>query len=485
MEIEIKNFGPIDKMSFDLNKDLHLLYGENAVGKSYATYCLYCLIKNISNKYLDDYKQHRMIWKFNNQILNKDLKQKLEGIQLKERINCTKAIITQIEKYLSKLIVTGLQKSFYSTFTSLAKIKNRFTQQNYEIIIRTSESEHIHLISDDNGALDLVYHYSNWEKIELTITDSNTRIYSLLINGENELIADEKDFFDLVDDFVLQKVNQVLRKLNTNIRDVYYLPAGRAGLYQALNAFSPILAKLTQNRYFIQSKQQIELPTLSEPLADYFIDLSTLDKTNLNDEFKEVIDFMQGDILDGEVRYDEVSKQILYQPNAIDLVLNLSNTSSMTAELSPLVLYLRHIIHNKYGKEKYDIDITPQNHLQEKRENYQQYYDILFIEEPEAHLHPINQVKLINVFMKLINLNLKIVITSHSNYMFNKINNLIIKKEVEADRIGVYHMVQSDQGAIVDQSMNSTDEGINDENFQAVSEELYLERLKYYEDNDR
>ena len=50
MEIEIKNFGPIDSLKVDLNKDLHLIYGQNAIGKSYATYCIYCLLKNIKNK---------------------------------------------------------------------------------------------------------------------------------------------------------------------------------------------------------------------------------------------------------------------------------------------------------------------------------------------------------------------------------------------------------------------------------------------------
>ncbi|OYX16547.1 MAG: hypothetical protein B7Z16_11285, partial [Algoriphagus sp. 32-45-6] len=50
MKIEIKNFGPIENLTFDLKKDLHLIFGENAIGKSYATYSLYCLIKNIKNK---------------------------------------------------------------------------------------------------------------------------------------------------------------------------------------------------------------------------------------------------------------------------------------------------------------------------------------------------------------------------------------------------------------------------------------------------
>jgi hypothetical protein len=48
IKIKIKNFGPIDHLIFDINKDLHLIYGQNNVGKSYATYCLYCLLKNIN-----------------------------------------------------------------------------------------------------------------------------------------------------------------------------------------------------------------------------------------------------------------------------------------------------------------------------------------------------------------------------------------------------------------------------------------------------
>ena len=52
MKIKILNLGPINELCFDASKDLNLIYGENAIGKSYATYCLYSLIKNIKNKNL-------------------------------------------------------------------------------------------------------------------------------------------------------------------------------------------------------------------------------------------------------------------------------------------------------------------------------------------------------------------------------------------------------------------------------------------------
>lgn len=107
------------------------------------------------------------------------------------------------------------------------------------------------------------------------------------------------------------------------------------GLYQALSAFTPIIAELTQNRFFIQNKS-IELPSLSEPLADYFIDLSTVDKKKHNNkEFEGIVKLLQNEILKGKVDYNDETRRISYQPDGIDLELHLSEASSMVSELSP------------------------------------------------------------------------------------------------------------------------------------------------------
>ena len=45
MKIRIQDFGPIRDFTFDLDKDLHLLYGKNGTGKSYAVYCVYVILK--------------------------------------------------------------------------------------------------------------------------------------------------------------------------------------------------------------------------------------------------------------------------------------------------------------------------------------------------------------------------------------------------------------------------------------------------------
>lgn len=482
MEIEIKNFGPIDSLKFNLSKDLHLIYGQNAIGKSYATYCLYCLIKNIKNKFIGS--RHVFYDKREENSYVKLIKSKLRNLKINKPIDFTNDFTKLIENELKEVILKSLQNSLLNTFSSLKNLKNRYSDKNYEFIISISKNEKLIIFSNDEGELDLKYE-NEIRKIQLFQKETKSTKFSLIVNNRKDFgKPTEEEFIQEFIRFAYIKVNQILRKLDYNIRDVYYLPASRSGLYQALSAFTPIIAELTQNRFFIQNKS-IELPSLSEPLADYFIDLSTVNKKHNNKEFEEIVKLLQNDILKGKVDYNDETRRILYQPDGIDLELNLSEASSMVSELSPLVLYFKHILNNKYSsvnsRDNYFFDPFYNEHFSRRKSKG---YDILFIEEPEAHLHPEVQVKLIEIFAKLTNLNLKIVITSHSNYMFNKINNILIKKEISMDKVMVYHLIKTEDGTTKNKEMVVTEDGINDENFQDVSEQLYYERLNYLEQND-
>jgi len=482
MEIEIKNFGPIDNLKFDLNKDLHLIYGQNAIGKSYATYCLYCLIKNIKNKAINS--RYAYFEKSEDNSFEKFIKANVKTLKINTSIDCTKDFLKLVDNELKEVILKGLQNSLLNTFSSLKNLQNRYTGKNYEIIITISKSEKLTMFSNNEGALDLKY-VDDFKKLEILQEPVKSTKFSLHVNDLKEFgKPTEEEFYNEFIRYSFTKVNQILRKLDFNIRDIYYLPASRSGLYQALNAFTPIIAELTQNRFFMQNKS-IELPSLSEPLADYFMDLSTVDKNNNNVEFEGIVNLLQNNILRGEVEYNEKTKRILYKPNGIDLELNLSEASSMVAELSPLVLYFKHIINNKYASTKgRDFFFMDQYYDHPNKREKDRGYDILFIEEPEAHLHPEVQVELIEIFAKLSELKLKVFITSHSNYMFNKLNNLIIKKEINKNNIMVYHLVRTADGTTINNEMKVTEDGINDENFQDISEKLYSERLNYLEGND-
>ncbi len=52
--------------------------------------------------------------------------------------------------------------------------------------------------------------------------------------------------------------------------------------------------------------------------------------------------------------------------------------------------------------------------------------DILMIDEPELNLHPANQRKLARLFARLVNVGIKVFVTTHSDYLIKELNNLIM-----------------------------------------------------------
>jgi predicted ATPase len=52
--------------------------------------------------------------------------------------------------------------------------------------------------------------------------------------------------------------------------------------------------------------------------------------------------------------------------------------------------------------------------------------DILFIDEPELNLHPENQLKIARLLVRLINSGINVFITTHSDYIINEFNNLLM-----------------------------------------------------------
>ena len=53
------------------------------------------------------------------------------------------------------------------------------------------------------------------------------------------------------------------------------------------------------------------------------------------------------------------------------------------------------------------------------------------------------------ILVELAKQNVKIIMTSHSNYMFNKLSNLLLEKKIEHEEVGIYHMEMTDKGSIV------------------------------------
>ena len=88
----------------------------------------------------------------------------------------------------------------------------------------------------------------------------------------------------------------------------------------------------------------------------------------------------------------------------MDGEIRLTHSSSMVSELAPLVLFLRGVI-------------SPG--------------DTLIIEEPEAHLHPAAQTQMAATLARLVRAGVRVLVTTHSDFMLKEIANLMHEGELE------------------------------------------------------
>ncbi|MFY1576859.1 AAA family ATPase [Verrucosispora sp. WMMD703] len=181
----------------------------------------------------------------------------------------------------------------------------------------------------------------------------------------------------------------------------------------------------------------------------------------------EIADMLEQEILHGTVGlltnplgYSEV----YFQEG--DAQYPLFRTSSMISELAPVVLYLRYVL----GRG-----------------------DLLALEEPEAHLHPANQVAFARNIVRLANRGIQTVLTTHSEFFLEKLNNSIVAESlgdeaameagfdeetrIRHTRVSAYFFEPSADGTVVRELPVTASDGIGEVGFGEVEESLYNENI--------
>ena len=446
MKITLKDFGPISHFEFDLEKDLHVVFGKNNIGKSYAITAVYLILKNLMLERKNS--QNRPFMAYLESIFNAKIENSTEAVP-----NFSDDISKTFGGILAGNFCRTFSSSLNNSFISISKLSNKRSLHELQIILSFNNYE-VELASNEQWEAIFVKSSSILDDIFITIesSGSNEEKYNLSCSkGTFKGISIIDCLNSLFEYLVFSEIN--------NIEKLYFFPTSRAGLYQVLSNFGLIFAELSKNRNSLSTKT-FEFPSITEPIADYIAEISSL-SSNTKSEFNDFATLLEQEILNGTVHFNDENKKLYYKPNYVDVELDLSFTSSMVAEVLPIVALLKFAI-KKDGSDR---------------------QSILFIEEPEVHLHPEIQVKLMELFASLAGKGVKIVMTSHSNYMFNKLSNLLLEGKIDHNKVGSYLMKQTSVGSITDtMSMKAEIDGMNDENFADVAEMLYEERINIYEE---
>ncbi|HAT15509.1 MAG TPA: hypothetical protein DCS91_19755, partial [Microcoleaceae bacterium UBA11344] len=104
------------------------------------------------------------------------------------------------------------------------------------------------------------------------------------------------------------------------------------------------------------------------------------------------------DIIGGEYTVTR-NDQLYYVPKGKRIKLSMDQSSSAVRSLLDIGFYLKHEA---------------------------QTGDLLMVDEPELNLHPENQRRVARLFARLVNIGIKVFITTHSDYIIKELNTLIM-----------------------------------------------------------
>ena len=242
---------------------------------------------------------------------------------------------------------------------------------------------------------------------------------------------------------------------------VHHLPAARSGMLQSQRI---IAGSLVERLSRTGSRSRGELPTLSGVATDFIRDLILYEeRRTLNETIRVLADDLERDPLQGKIRarwpVPAGDPEFIYRPQGATEDIRLSRASSMVTELAPVVLLLRG------GLEP---------------------GDTLIIDEIEAHLHPATQARLAALLARLVRADVRVVITTHSDWLLRELGNLMREGELArrtADtpenggltpaEVGVWLFQEHDAGFAVREIPFDEIEGIEPEEYETVAETLY------------
>lgn len=374
ISLYVKNFGKIEEANIEV-KPLTLLVGDNNSGKSYLMSLIWGL--HTSNSI-------RMLF-----FKAKNIESNPLFIEINEKITAIFKSNLENDNSLFEILISVKEFEAFFNFL-LNKYKNDFLKYIFN--------------SDKVDIEYIAVKFTNKKDIKFKIMKGLSN--SLNIEFERGLMVFPSDaskhIKTIVKAILMESANAFLE---ADDETTIYLPSARTGFILSKNALNRYGRNIAFDFYSNKDNYINNIPVFTKPIL-YFLnkmDSDILKKTQYND----IIAFIENNMTNGEVKYlNESSKEIGYVPSKFNDIFPLRITSALVTELSPLILLLK-----SNPKIK-----------------------TLCYEEPEMCLHPKYQELIARVLIKLVNKNINIIATTHSDIILQHINNMGVLSKVDEDR---------------------------------------------------
>ncbi len=74
----------------------------------------------------------------------------------------------------------------------------------------------------------------------------------------------------------------------------------------------------------------------------------------------------------------------------------------------------------------------------------------LMVEEPEIHLHPANQMRMVDLFIDAVEYGNQIIISTHSEHMFLRLQRRVAEGAISPEDVAIYYVEKTPKGTTVE-----------------------------------
>ena len=239
-----------------------------------------------------------------------------------------------------------------------------------------------------------------------------------------------------------------------------YLPAARSGFMQMNSALAALFARALEAGYF----EHATLGTISGATSDFLQFLATIKPEQESELDEGSITRLEQETTGGRFLFGEGTgtQGLVFQPAGLAGTWPLAYAATSAAEIAPLILYLRH-------RARPD--------------------DAVFIDEPEAHLHPRTQMVLAEGLLKVSRSIDAVTLATHSEFVVSAISNGVLASQTDngaplARRdVRVYEFCPDDaplKGVEVKELDFDPETGFDIRQFSSVAEAAYQHSVELY-----
>jgi len=455
MDVKVSNFGPIHRAHIDVST-LTIIIGKNNLGKSYLSQLIYVFQtlsrrERIGPSFLFEDSRYRRLTRFriDPESLN-IIQTTLEGEKGEDK------------RYRD--VANRIMKS------NLENIIDQYSRQTKSLLEETYGVDLIDLINMNSEECTIECSYTKFatltvkidraEGFSFNINLDETRVLAALYNSlrrMGERIDVERrrnaEYYSILYEVM---ENQIFGRRE---KQSIYIPAGRAGLLEGIDIVSQALMQLTT----IAPIRGLSIPPLSGTTSQFYS--LWIGLRGVSSDFERITNKFLS-IIGGEIKFirskDSLQRSILYviKNGANEMSLNIIHAASMVKELTPIYLLIQEL-----GRKG----------------------TTFIIEEPESHLHPGNQLELVNIFAELVNNGLNLILTTHSDIILRKISNLMGSSYLKNSEVmsilpsntNLYFLDEGEKGSILAE-IKTTELGLLTElpTFDYILEILYDEESK-------